>query len=61
MLNDEIYFFGLLIIGVVIVIIAMYGVNRWYMRKNRIESIHEQKELSKSNGSHSNQNQFKET
>lgn len=45
MLNDEIYFFGLLIIGAVIVFIALYGVNRLYIRKNRVESIHEEKEL----------------
>lgn len=51
MLNDEIYFFGLLITGAVIVFSALYGVNRWYIRKNRIESIHEQKELLHSDDS----------
>lgn len=46
MLNDEIYLFALLVIGAVIVFGALHGVNRWYVRKNRLESIHEQKELS---------------
>lgn len=53
MLNDEIYFFGLLIIGAVIVFTALYSVNRLYVRKNRIESLHEQKELSHSDDSSS--------
>lgn len=53
MLNDEIYFFGFLIIGAVIVFSVLYGVNRLYVRKNRVESIHEQKKLSHSDDSSS--------
>lgn len=53
MLNDEIYFFGLLIIGAVIVFSALYSVYRWYVRKNRMESIRELKELSHSDDSSS--------
>lgn len=51
--RDEIYFFGFMSVVTVIVIMMIYGLYRWTIRKNRIESIHEQIELLHSNDSSS--------
>ncbi|MBD3809934.1 MAG: hypothetical protein IE884_05410 [Sulfuricurvum sp.] len=53
MFKDEIYFFvliALIAIGCMVVVFWLY---RWTICKNRIESIHEQKELLNSDGSSS--------
>ncbi|MDD5160789.1 MAG: hypothetical protein PHI47_12095 [Sulfuricurvum sp.] len=47
MFNDETYLLGWLITGSVSVFGALYGVYRWYVRKNRMESIRELKDFSR--------------
>lgn len=38
-------FFGFIAVVVILLVAMLYRLYRWYIRKNRIEAIHEQKEL----------------
>jgi ABC-type transport system involved in Fe-S cluster assembly fused permease/ATPase subunit len=52
--RDEIYFFGFMTVVTVLVAVILYVLFRWTIRKNRIESIYEQKELLNSDDSSPN-------
>jgi uncharacterized membrane protein YqhA len=51
--RDEIYFFGLFTIINVLFVVMLYGLYRWFIHKNRIESIRIRKELLHSEDSSS--------
>ena len=51
--RDEIYFFGSFIIINILFVVMLYGLYRWFVHKNRIESISIRKELLHSEDSSS--------
>ncbi|MDD2781518.1 hypothetical protein [Sulfuricurvum sp.] len=53
MFKDEIYFFVLIALITIVCIVVVFWLYRWTIRKNRIESIHEQKELLNADNSSS--------